>query len=156
MAHPRIQLVSMLHEQTWQTKINPKPDHCWSRCQLKTQPSSPSHPCGGVRRMPCRHITRISHQQSSHPRHLSSGLLSRSCCLVSPIPFAPGTQSHVDSLGVLIANADGSLVIASSQYIASEFNALSDASWLVTSYVLAQCASQPLVRLLIINDSHSY
>ncbi|KAK8212925.1 hypothetical protein M8818_003090 [Zalaria obscura] len=47
-------------------------------------------------------------------------------------------------LGVFVANADGSLVIASSQKIASDFNALNSASWLVTSYVLAQCASQPL------------
>ena len=47
-------------------------------------------------------------------------------------------------IGVFVANADGSLVIASSQSIASEFNALTDASWLVTSYVLAQCAIQPL------------
>jgi len=47
-------------------------------------------------------------------------------------------------IGVFVANADGSLVIASSQSIASEFNALSGASWLVTTYVLAQCATQPL------------
>lgn len=47
-------------------------------------------------------------------------------------------------LGVFVANADGSLVIASSQHIASEFEKLSQASWLVTSYVLAQSASQPL------------
>ena len=50
--------------------------------------------------------------------------------------------------GVFIANADGSLVIASSQHIVSEFHALSDASWLVTSHVLAQCASQPLVSVM--------
>lgn len=47
-------------------------------------------------------------------------------------------------LGVFVANADGSLVIACSQKVASEFHALSDASWLVTSYLLAQSASQPL------------
>jgi hypothetical protein len=46
---------------------------------------------------------------------------------------------------VFIANADASLVVASSQHIASEFHALSNASWLITSYGLAQCASQPLV-----------
>jgi MFS family permease len=47
--------------------------------------------------------------------------------------------------GVFVANLDGSLIIASSQQIASEFNALASASWLVTSFVLALCASQPLV-----------
>jgi MFS family permease len=47
-------------------------------------------------------------------------------------------------LGVFVANADVSLVIASSQHIASEFQQLSHASWLVTSYGLAQSASQPL------------
>ncbi|KIW63362.1 hypothetical protein PV04_10212 [Phialophora macrospora] len=50
----------------------------------------------------------------------------------------------VSLLGVFVANLDGSLIVASSQQIASEFNALSSASWLVTSFVLALCASQPL------------
>lgn len=50
----------------------------------------------------------------------------------------------ISLIGVFIANADGSLVVASSQSIASEFNALINAQWLVTSYLLAQCASQPL------------
>lgn len=45
---------------------------------------------------------------------------------------------------MFVANADGSLVIASSQQIASEFDALLNAQWLVTSYGLAQCASQAL------------
>ncbi|KAH7310578.1 major facilitator superfamily domain-containing protein [Stachybotrys elegans] len=47
-------------------------------------------------------------------------------------------------LGVFIASADGSLVIATSPEIASEFHRLSDASWLVTAYSLGQCAFQPL------------
>ncbi|KIW77305.1 hypothetical protein Z517_09751 [Fonsecaea pedrosoi CBS 271.37] len=50
----------------------------------------------------------------------------------------------VSLLGVFVSNLDGSLIIASSQQIASEFNALSSASWLITSFVLALCASQPL------------
>ncbi|OCT54260.1 Vacuolar membrane amino acid uptake transporter fnx2 [Cladophialophora carrionii] len=54
------------------------------------------------------------------------------------------TVVPVSLLGVFVANLDGSLIIASSQQIASEFNALSNASWLVTSFVLALCASQPL------------
>jgi MFS family permease len=54
------------------------------------------------------------------------------------------TVVPVSLLGVFIANFDGSLVVASSQQIASEFNALSSAPWLVTTFILAQCASQPL------------
>ncbi|CAG9956610.1 unnamed protein product [Clonostachys rosea f. rosea IK726] len=47
-------------------------------------------------------------------------------------------------LGVFIASADSSIVIATSSQIASEFDRFSEASWLVTSYSLAQCACQPL------------
>ncbi|RMZ75259.1 hypothetical protein DV737_g5386, partial [Chaetothyriales sp. CBS 132003] len=50
----------------------------------------------------------------------------------------------VSTKRVFVAHADASLVIASSQNIASEFHALSTAQWLVTGYGLAQCASQPL------------
>ncbi|KAF5592015.1 vacuolar membrane amino acid uptake transporter fnx2 [Fusarium subglutinans] len=41
--------------------------------------------------------------------------------------------------GIFIAQADSSIVLANSQEIASEFRFLSDASWLMISYVLAQC-----------------
>ena len=54
------------------------------------------------------------------------------------------TVVPVSLLGVFIANFDGSMVIASSQQIASEFDSLSNAPWLVTAFILAQCASQPL------------
>ena len=55
-------------------------------------------------------------------------------------------KTEADYAGVFVANLDGTLIIASSQQIASEFNVLSNASWLITSFVLALCASQPLVR----------
>jgi hypothetical protein len=48
---------------------------------------------------------------------------------------------------VFIANADGSLVLATSGTIASEFDDLGSAGWLITSYTLAMCASQSLVRI---------
>lgn len=48
--------------------------------------------------------------------------------------------------GVFIANAEGSLVLATNSQIASDLGRLEDASWLVTSYVLAMTAAQPLVR----------
>jgi hypothetical protein len=50
-------------------------------------------------------------------------------------------------LGVFVANAEGSIVLAAYGQIASEFNDLDNASWLVTSYVLAMSVSQPIVRL---------
>lgn len=52
--------------------------------------------------------------------------------------------------GVFVANADGSLVVASSQYISSEFDQLNKASWLIMSFALGVCASQPLVSSLSI------
>ncbi|PVH69662.1 MFS general substrate transporter [Cadophora sp. DSE1049] len=47
-------------------------------------------------------------------------------------------------IGVFIANADGSLVLATSGTISSEFNDLEGAGWLITSYTLAMCATQSL------------
>ncbi|PVH69326.1 putative multidrug resistance protein fnx1 [Cadophora sp. DSE1049] len=46
--------------------------------------------------------------------------------------------------GVFVANAEGSLVLATYGRISSEFNDLKNASWLVTSYVLAVSAVQPI------------
>ncbi|KAJ5833281.1 hypothetical protein N7474_001592 [Penicillium riverlandense] len=47
-------------------------------------------------------------------------------------------------IGVFIANAEGSLVLATNSQIASDLGRLEDASWLVTSYILAMTAAQPL------------
>ncbi|KUJ07478.1 MFS general substrate transporter [Mollisia scopiformis] len=47
-------------------------------------------------------------------------------------------------LGVFVANADSSLVLATSGTISSEFNDLGDAGWLISSYTLAMCAAQSL------------
>jgi uncharacterized membrane protein YoaK (UPF0700 family) len=52
---------------------------------------------------------------------------------------------HFDP-GVFVANAEGSLVLATYGRISSEFNDFKNASWLVTSYVLAMTAAQPIVR----------
>ncbi|KAF8849187.1 hypothetical protein BDZ45DRAFT_663492 [Acephala macrosclerotiorum] len=51
-------------------------------------------------------------------------------------------------VGVLIAHADSMLVLATYGTIASEFNALKDASWLTTSFSLAVCALQPITGKL--------
>ncbi|KAJ0417556.1 efflux pump antibiotic resistance protein [Aspergillus carlsbadensis] len=47
-------------------------------------------------------------------------------------------------IGVFVANAEGSLVLATYGRISSEFNDFKNASWLVTSYVLAMTAAQPI------------
>ncbi|KAF2008123.1 MFS general substrate transporter [Amniculicola lignicola CBS 123094] len=47
-------------------------------------------------------------------------------------------------IGGFISNADGSLVLATHPVIASEFGALHDSSWILTSFALAAAATQPL------------
>ena len=47
-------------------------------------------------------------------------------------------------IGSFISNADGSLLYATNPIIASEFNALKDSSWLMTSFALAQAVTQPM------------
>jgi hypothetical protein len=49
--------------------------------------------------------------------------------------------------GVFVANADSSLVLATSGTISSEFQDFENAGWIITSYTLAMCATQSLVRL---------
>lgn len=53
----------------------------------------------------------------------------------------------VASAGVFVANADSSLVLATSGTISSEFQDFGNAGWIITSYTLAMCATQSLVRL---------
>lgn len=50
--------------------------------------------------------------------------------------------------GVFVANAEGSLLLATYSRISSDFDDLENASWLVTSYMLAMTAAQPLVSEL--------
>ncbi|KAJ4287750.1 hypothetical protein N0V90_012454 [Kalmusia sp. IMI 367209] len=47
-------------------------------------------------------------------------------------------------IGVFISNADGSILMATHPIIASEFDALHDSSWLLTSFGLAAAAIQPI------------
>lgn len=54
---------------------------------------------------------------------------------------------------MFLANGDSSAVLATNQHIASEFNALSSAAWLLTTYTLANCSCQPLVRLIYPPDT---
>ncbi|KAK3367517.1 major facilitator superfamily-domain-containing protein [Podospora didyma] len=47
-------------------------------------------------------------------------------------------------IGILVANADGSILMATHPVIASEFDELSASSWLITSFSLAGAATQTL------------
>ncbi|KAE8451430.1 hypothetical protein EG329_004059 [Mollisiaceae sp. DMI_Dod_QoI] len=51
-------------------------------------------------------------------------------------------------LGVFVSSADSTLVLATTDTIASEFNALGLGSWLSTAYLLSMCAFQPLTGKL--------
>lgn len=53
--------------------------------------------------------------------------------------------AHRIATGVFVANADSSLVLATSGTISSGFDDLGDAGWLISSYTLAMCAAQSLV-----------
>lgn len=85
--------------------------------------------------------------RSAHSRTL----LDEETRLDAPSSAEPNTTSvsvgrivSVLLIGSLISNADGSLLFATHPIIASEFNALHDSSWLMTSFALAQAATQPL------------
>ncbi|KAA8576111.1 hypothetical protein EYC84_006273 [Monilinia fructicola] len=75
-----------------------------------------------------------SAQNSSQVDDATTGKVTKSVAIVISLLL----------IGVFISNADGTLVIATYGTIASEFQALGDASWLTTSYSLAMCAIQPL------------
>ncbi|KAI9374313.1 major facilitator superfamily domain-containing protein [Aspergillus egyptiacus] len=47
-------------------------------------------------------------------------------------------------LGEFISNADGTLVMAATARISSEFNSLQGAAWLSTGYTLGVCVAQPM------------
>ncbi|KAL4790555.1 major facilitator superfamily domain-containing protein [Aspergillus venezuelensis] len=47
-------------------------------------------------------------------------------------------------LGEFISNADGTLIMAATARISSEFNSLQGAAWLSTGYTLGVCAAQPM------------
>jgi hypothetical protein len=47
--------------------------------------------------------------------------------------------------GIFVANADGSMLLATHATIASEFNDLTNSTWLITSFALAGAATQTLV-----------
>ncbi|KAF3034326.1 hypothetical protein E8E12_005202 [Didymella heteroderae] len=63
---------------------------------------------------------------------------------VAPTSASVGHIVCVLLIGTFISNADSSLLFATHTIIASEFSALHDSSWLLTSFALAQAATLPL------------
>jgi len=51
------------------------------------------------------------------------------------------------SLGVFLVNCDSAILLTLFREIASDFNALSSASWVLNSYVIGVIVAQPLVSL---------
>lgn len=57
----------------------------------------------------------------------------------------PWTTLGVLLLGVLVVNSDSAVLFTLFHSVASEFNRLSSASWIVTSYTMGLIATQALV-----------
>ena len=61
-----------------------------------------------------------------------------------------GGDSDTDDslvLGILLANADISLVWATHETVASHFDNLANSSWIMTSFAIGYCVTLPLVGL---------
>ncbi|OQU94858.1 hypothetical protein CLAIMM_01149 [Cladophialophora immunda] len=61
-----------------------------------------------------------------------------------PLTFEIMSMLSVLFTGVLVANVDMTFMVATYPQISSELHAFRDGSWLLISYMLAMCASQPL------------
>ncbi|EME79349.1 uncharacterized protein MYCFIDRAFT_190289 [Pseudocercospora fijiensis CIRAD86] len=69
-------------------------------------------------------------------------------------PLLPGADARASTgiyatiscmlLGVFLANVDASLVLATYGQVASTFGDLENGSWILSSFILAQCVAQPL------------
>ncbi|GAB1196500.1 hypothetical protein APSETT444_005771 [Aspergillus pseudonomiae] len=58
-------------------------------------------------------------------------------------------------IGVFLASADESLVISTWSSIASQFNRLSEGSWLLVAYNFGYCVSLPVWRQRFLDPAHS-
>jgi hypothetical protein len=67
------------------------------------------------------------------------------------LDLGPLTQFIIT--GVFVANAEGSLILASYGRISSDFDDLGHANWLVTSYTLTMSVVQPMVCSSMLHDA---
>ena len=93
-----------------------------------------------------------SHIQDTSPTDTASRVIVLLLLLLGGWSSACGTP-HVlclaDSnwVGVFISNADITFVVTTYGLIGSEFDRFSSASWVLTSYTLGLCTTQPVVVL---------
>ncbi|KAL5313521.1 hypothetical protein ACEPPN_017941 [Leptodophora sp. 'Broadleaf-Isolate-01'] len=98
-------------------------------------------------------VSSVRPVRSEHCRSVSDeeacneGLLNKDGCQREPRNVAGVILILL--IGVFIANADGSLVLATSGTISSEFNDLEGAGWLITSYTLAIGLGQSLQQVVL-------
>lgn len=64
--------------------------------------------------------------------------------LVGPALLAP-IQSSLTAIGAFLASADEAIMMSTFSSIASEFDRLSEGSWLLVAYNFAYCISLPVV-----------
>ncbi|KAI8933411.1 hypothetical protein NX059_010026 [Plenodomus lindquistii] len=123
-----------------------KGSHSTERTPLFVQPEQES-----IAAVPALTSNDASNNGSDVPHNSA---VSKTCdeetLLESSTPLTPSPAVSVGRIvgvlliGTFIANADSSLIMATHPIIASEFNALHDSSWLLTSFALTQAATLPL------------
>ncbi|MCJ1236560.1 hypothetical protein MMC14_004541 [Varicellaria rhodocarpa] len=85
-------------------------------------------------------------QHESRPVDEEARIGASESSKIDAIPKSTANIAGVISvllLGVFIANADGSIVLATYGIILSDIGSLNDATWLVVTYGLAMCAIKP-------------
>ncbi|KAK5720390.1 hypothetical protein LTR17_015027 [Elasticomyces elasticus] len=90
-----------------------------------------------------RTISRISEQEPLPPDDTDIEL-AKTTTTTSGTSRSVYTTLSVLLLGVFISQADQSLVLATYGKISSEFDDFDSGTWLISAYILAQCAAQPL------------
>ncbi|KAK4952433.1 hypothetical protein LTR10_009239 [Elasticomyces elasticus] len=90
-----------------------------------------------------RTISRISEQDPLPPDDTDIEL-AKTTTTTSGTSRSVYTTLSVLLLGVFISQADQSLVLATYGKVSSEFDDFDSGTWLISAYILAQCAAQPL------------
>jgi predicted MFS family arabinose efflux permease len=90
-----------------------------------------------------RTLSRISEQEPLPADDADVELANNDKTSDTPRPQVWGTL-FILLLGVFVANTDASLMLATYGQIASEFDDLENAVWLMSALILASCVAQPL------------
>lgn len=73
--------------------------------------------------------TLSNHHDDNHPHHLSGGQWRKNLVLL---------------LAVFLVNSDSAILLAMFRQIASDFDQMNSASWVITSYIIGVIVTQPL------------